>query len=379
MMPKIFPLTFIFSLFTICVFAQGSQIKIANNSLAKLHISIAEKADFKKQLTIIGEGIKALETAEKDKKTKNWPETWAIKSYLSSYVALIDENEVNSDKYFQFATDALENAIKLDKFQSNTELIKAATYNINVKKQREGSKAFVQNDFGTAFKLLKDVSDFMPKDTLLASNVAICAQNLQLYNDALAYFLRAKENGIKNPTVYQNIASIYASKFENELAIKTIEDGLKINPYHVFLTNDYINLLLDNEQYDRALKAIEASLTTEKQSKLLYYLYGYLQQNQLKNTGTSELAYKKALEIDHNYFDALYQLALVYIQNANDALKAKNTRQFNSMINRAEFSLLKAHEININHKNTIKLLIDIYTRKNRLDKVQELKRKLNEF
>lgn len=374
----------LFNIFFLLIFsevalAQGSQIKLANNSLAKLQNSIAEKADAKKQLTIIGEGIKALELAEKDRRTKNWPETWAIKAYLSSYIALIDENEVNSDKYYQFAQDALAQAVKLDKFQSNSELISAANFNIHIKTLRKGTEAFQQNDFATAYDLLKNVSDFKPTDTLLATNVAICAQNLQQYNEALTYFLRAKDNGAKNPSLYQNIANLYASKFETELAIKTLEEGLKSNANHPILTNDYINILLDNEQYEKATKAVESSLKTDKRNKLLFFLYGYLQQNEAKNTSTAELSYQKALEVDYNYFDALYQLAIAYIQTANDALKQKDIQKFTANINRAEYSLLRAYDININHRNTVKLLIDIYTRKNRLDKVQELKRRLNEF
>ncbi|GAB1462507.1 hypothetical protein MASR2M52_05000 [Pedobacter sp.] len=359
-------------------FAQSSQLKTANNSLAKLQKSITDKADIKKQLTIIGEGIKAVEIAEKDRKTKNWPETWAIKAYLCSYVALIDENETNAEKYFLAAKGALTSAQKLDKFQSNTELIQAAEHNIYVKMQEKGTVAFQQNDFITSYELLKSVSDFMPADTLLATNVAVCAQNLQQYNDALTYFLKAKQNGAKNPLLFQNIANIYTSKFENELAIKTLEEGLSLNANHPQLTNDYINILLDNEQYEKATNAVETSLKIDKQNKLLFFLYGYLYQNR-GNTNTAELSYKKALEIDYNYFEALYQLALAYIQEANEALKQKNNKKFTANINRAEYSLLRAHDLNINHKNTMKLLVEIYTRKNKLDKVQELKRKLNEF
>ena len=318
--------------------------------------------------------------AQKDKKTKNWPETWAIKSYLSSYVAIIDANEGNSYKYYDLAIRALDTARILDKFQTNSELIKASTYNINVKKLVEGNKAYTQNDFLTAYTILKDVSDYLPKDTTIAINVALCAQKMQLYNQALTYFLRAKDNGVVNPIVHQIIASLYASNFENELAIKSLEDGLKLNPYHPFLTSDYINLLLDNEKYDKALLAIESSMGTERRnSKLLYFLFGYLYQSQFKNYTLAEEAYQRVLTLDQNYFDALYQLALVYISNANNALKQTNIQKYTSFINRAEFTLLRANEININDRNTIQLLIEIYTRKNRLDKVQELKRKLNQF
>ena len=366
-------------LFSLNGWAQKSQLQIAKNSIGKLQVSITNKADSKKQLTIIGEGIKALESAQKDKKTKNWSETWAIKAYLSSYIALIDNNTANADKYYGLAIEALNQVNKLDKFKDNSSLTKAAIYNINVKKQEEGNRAFNKNDFVTAFDLLKQVSDYLPTDTTLAINVGLCAQNIKDYNEALNYFNRAKDNGVKNPLVYQNIASIYASKFESNLAIKTLEEGLILNPNHPFLLNDYINQLLDNEKYDKAIKIIETSVAVDKRSKLLLFLYGYLQQSQLKNNTNAEFAYKKALDQDQSYFDALYQLGIVYVNYANDALKEKNKQKFNSYINRAEFTFLRAHEINQNDRNTIKLLIEIYTRKNRLDKVQELKRKFNEF
>ncbi|MGF1924333.1 MAG: tetratricopeptide repeat protein [Bacteroidia bacterium] len=379
-MNRFFPFFLLIILLQAEVKAQKTQVLLAQNSVGKLQASIAKKEDVKKQLTIVGEGIKAIELAQKDKKTKNWPETWAIKSYLSSYVAIVDANETNSLRYYDLAVRSLDTAKILDKFQANSQLINAARYNINVKKITQGNRAYGENDFLTAFNILKDVSDFIPKDTSLAINVALSAQKIQSYDQALKYFLRAKENGVKNPVMHQQIASLYASSFEVELAIKALEDGLKLNPYHPFLTNDYINLLLDNEKYDKAIKAIEGSLVAERRSsRLLYYLFGYLQQSQHKDYTLAEESYKRALALDQNYFDALYQLALVYINNANEAIKQKNTQKYTSLANRAEFTLLRAHEININDLNTVQLLMEIYTRKNRLDKVQELKRKLNEF
>ena len=379
-MYKFFYLLFFVFACLITVNAQKTQVLLAQNSVGKLQASIAKNEDVKKQLVIIGEGIKAIEFAQKDKKTKNWPETWAIKSYLSSYLAIIDVNELNSYKYYDLAVRSLYTAKILDKFQANSELIKASDYNINVKKLTDGNKAYHQNDFLTAYNILKDVSNYFPKDTTIAVNVALCAQKIQANDQALKYFLRAKESGIINPIVHQTIANLYTSLFENDLAIKSLEDGLKLNPLHPILTNDYINSLLDNEKYDKAIKAIEGSLGLEKRNnRVIYYLFGYLQQYQLKNYAVAEDFYQRALTLDQNYFDALYQLALVYINNANEALKQNNKQKYANFSNRAEFTLLRAHEININDLNTVQLLIEIYTRKSRLDKVQELKRKLYEF
>lgn len=369
------------SLLTNVAFSQKSQLQIARNSVGKLQHAITNKQDKNKQLAIVGEGIKASEAAQNDKKTKRWPETWAIKAYLSSYVAILDGDEGNSDKYYNLAIQAIDSARRLDKFQANMRIIEAAIFNVQIKKQEKGSVAFKNNDFTAAFPLLKEVSDFFPKDTTLAVNTALAAQNIRDFDKALIYFNRAKENGIKNPIVYQNLANLYTSKFEHELAIKTLQDGLAINGEDANLTNNYINLLLDNEKYTAAIEVIEATLKVEKTNKLLYFLYGYLHQNNA-NYNTAALAYNKALSIDENYFDAIYQLGVDYIDSSNEALKSKSSdaaQKYTSFINRAEIALLQAHEINQNDKSTVQLLIEIYTRKNRLDKVQELKSKLEEF
>jgi tetratricopeptide (TPR) repeat protein len=377
----IFSSIFLISLSCNLALAQKSQLQIARNSVGKLQVAINTKQDVKKQLDILGEGVKASEAAQKDRKTGKWPETWAVKSYLTSYVAIIDPSDANAERYFGIASEAVDSARRLDKFQANYRLIEAAAFNLNIVKQRKANKAYANSDFPTAFALLKEVSDFFPKDTTLAINTALSAQNVQAFDQALTYFKRAKENGIKNPIVFQSMAELYSSKFEHELAIRTLEDGIKANPYNVFLTNDYINLLLDNEKYTEATQVIESTLKVESGNKLLYFLYGYLQQNKA-NYSTAELAYNRALKLDDNYFDALYQLGLVYINSGNELLKSNkkdSALKYSAFINRAELALLQAHEINQNDKATVQLLIDIYTRKNRLDKVQELKGKLEEF
>ena len=361
--------------------AQKSQILIARNSVGKLQASIANKEDEKKQLSIITEGLKSIESAEKDNKTKNWTETWSIKSYLTSFASLIDTDPNNANKFYDSAVEAVAKAKALDRYNDNGGLIKASDHNILIKKQDKGNEAYFNNEFKEAFADLKEVSDNFPGDTTLALNTAICALNIQSYDESLTYFKRAKENGIRNPSVFQKMAQMYVVKSENETAIKTLEDGLFLNPFNRFLTNDYINLLLDTENYSKAQGLIENNLKVEKGNKLLYFLYGYLQQVG-GNNATAILAYDKALTTDQNYFDALYQLSLAYINTANETLRkseADKTEKYKGLINRAQFALQRANEINPNDKKTVQLLIDIYNKKGATDKAQELNRKLQEL
>ena len=362
-------------------FAQKSQILIARNSVGKLQASIANKEDEKKQLDIITEGLKAIESAEKDNKTKNWAETWSIKSYLTSYASLIDTDAGNSDKFYEAANTAIKQARGLDKYEDNSGLIKASNHNILIKKQERGNLAYFNNDFKEAHDDLKEVSDSFPTDTTLALNTAICALNIQDYDESISYFNRAKNNGIRNASMFQKLAQLYSAKYDYEMAIKTLEDGLLKNPFNKNLTSDYINLLLDTENFAKATSLIEGNLKVEKGNKLLYFLYGYLQQAS-GNNSTAILAYDKALATDQNYFDALYQLSLAYINTANETLQksdAEKVSKYNSLINRAQLALQRANEINPNDKKTVQLLLDIYSRKKATDKVQELNRKLQEL
>jgi len=361
-------------------YSQITQLQIARNSVGKLQMAIANKKDQNTQMSILGEGIKASESAEKDKKTRKWPETWAIKSYLSSYIAIMDPNESNADKYFDLALAAIDSAKRFDKFEDNSGLIAASNYNINIKKQQKGNAAYEAKDFEAAYNYLKQVSDFFPKDTTLAINTALSAQGLKRDDEALTYYKRAKENGARNPVIFQRMENIYVGKLDKDAALKIVQEGIGLNPYNTMLNNDYINMLLDNGKYTEARQIIESTLKVDTRSKLLYYLYGYLHQ-QNANLGTAELAYNKSLTLDKNYFDALYQLGLVYVNLGNQALNAdaRDVSKFSSSLNRAEIILLQAHQVKPKDKATINLLIEIYTRKNRFDKVQEFKAQLDEF
>lgn len=372
---------FLFVIVSTHSFAQKSQVLVARNAVGKLQAAIENKQDNKKQIAIITEGLKATEAAEKDNRTKNWAEVWAIKAYLTSYYAILETDKTNSDQYFNLSDIALKQAKVLDKYENNADLLKATYHNILIKKQERGNNSFFNNDFANAIDDLKEISDYFPKDTTLALNISICAINIQNYDVAIKYLKRAKDNGIKNPAVFQKLSQLYFAKFDNESAIKTLEEGLVLNPYRKELTNDLTNLLLDTENYDSASDLIEKNLQVEKGSKLLYFLYGYLNQ-QKGNQNTSVLAYDKALSIDQNYFDSLYQLSLAYIEQANEVLKkdeANKQQQYASLINRAQFALKRANELNPNDRNTIDLLVNIYTKKNDLDRAQELKRQSRDF
>lgn len=381
-MKKVFTvLTSLLLTVSLNTFGQKSQILIARNAVGKLQVSIVAKEDVKKQFDPIKEGLKAIESAEKDKRTMEWAETWAIKSYLNSYAALISNDDKASQEFYQAGNAAIVEARKLDRYDDNSRLIKASDHNLLIKKQNIGNAFYEKNEFKSAFENLKEVSDNFPADTTLSLNTAICALNLQMYSEAMTYFNRAVENGIQNPAVYQKIAQIYTSKFDDKAALKALDEGLAANPSNSGLLTDKINLLIDAGSYSQALNLIGNKLDAQEGNELLVYLYGYLQQAN-KNNAKAISAYNIALKKDPSFFDAMYQLGLAFVEASNEELRrvdGSKMQRYQSYINRAELALERANEIDPNNKNAIQLLIDIYTKKNELDKVQTLKTKLREF
>jgi tetratricopeptide (TPR) repeat protein len=362
-------------------YAQKSQLQIARNNLGKLQAGIRINQDLKQQMTVLGDGIKAIESASKDRRTRRWPETWAIKAYFYSYLSLIDTDEQRAEDSYTNAVNLLDTVKALNRYNENVEIIEATKLNTIIKKQAKGNKAYAINDFNNAYLYLKDVSDYFPNDSTLAVNAALSAQNIRSYDNALFYFKRAKDNGITNPLIFQVLANLYSSKFELDKAITTLEDGLKVNPLNGFLINDYINILVDNSQYDKAEKSISTVLNYDKENKILYFLYGYLQQLKANNP-VAEQAYRDALKLDQNYYPALYQLAITYLNTANSSLALKSADavpNFIAKLNQSEDLLERAHEINPNDAHTIQLLIEIYSRKKQLDKVEAMKSSLSEL
>jgi tetratricopeptide (TPR) repeat protein len=360
--------------------AQKSQLRIARNTIGKLQAAIVAKADVNTQINIVGEGLKATMSAQQDRKTKKYPETWAIGAYLNSYLALIDSKD--PDKYYQDALALIDTAKQLDRFHENEKLLDAALLNTFVIKQDKANRAFNNYDYATALGYLKELSDYFPQDSTLALNTAIASQNLRKYDQALIYYNRAIETGAANPVIYQHLAEIYSSKFDVENAIKVLETGQKRNPSNTFILNDLVNMLLDNERYDRAEKALEDAIRLEgRNNKELYYLYGYLKQLKKQHT-QAETAYNTALAMDPNYFPALYQLGMVYIEMGKETLKSTKENKlqlYEEQINKSDNILTHAYEIAPNDRQTIQLLIEINTRKQRYDKVDELKERLQEF
>lgn len=351
-------------------FSQTYNFTATRNSVAKLELSVQKKEATDVQLKLINEGIKTAEAAKAHRKTKKYSETWALLAYLYSYKLYVDD-KVDVDEWIVKTKLALDTAQQMDKESTNLKYIEATKHNLTLKRVTQAQNAFNAKDYEKALQLYRLLSNSEPKDTIYALNGAVAANFLLRRADAVEFMKRAEANNAQNATIYQTLGSWYAARQETEKAISTYEKGLKFNPDNLFLTNEYINTLLENKLYPKAAEALERNLSSFSNVDRINYLYAYIHQ-QLKNYDVARNYYVKAIELNNYFYDAYYQLGLVYI----DLFKSDKKI---STLDLAIKNIQSAYELKPNDKQVVKLLLELYTHNNRRDKMQELSRRLLEL
>jgi len=197
--------------------------------------------------------------------------------------------------------------------------------------QTDPDSALVLNNksvyaFGLAIKLEPDTIDTY-------KNMAFVYMNMQKYDEAIPYFMKLIDKH-KSPDAYKYVGQIYFNKgvlqrdkYESSKiaadsllaveyfnkAIIILEEGKKVLPNDsevlLYLSNSYIAA----NKVDVAIDAFKAGVSAEPNNKFYRYNYGVLL---LGDSQFEEAAdqFKKAVDIDPAYQNAIYNLAVTYVK-----------------------------------------------------------------
>ncbi|MFA3782958.1 tetratricopeptide repeat protein [Melioribacteraceae bacterium 4301-Me] len=104
--------------------------------------------------------------------------------------------------------------------------------------------------------------------------------------------------------------SIKAVEYYNK-AITVLEEGRKFFPENADILRDVSNAYVGANRLEDAMKSFKAGVEKEPENKFYRYNYGVLLLN-AKDFAGAEKQFKKAVEIDSNYTNAIYNLAVTY-------------------------------------------------------------------
>ncbi|MEJ5301989.1 MAG: tetratricopeptide repeat protein [Bacteroidales bacterium] len=340
---------------------------------------------------------KALENIEPTlthEKTMNEAKTWFYRGNIYLQIGLTENPEYKklSDNPFQVALESYKKALtleganefKLDILQ-NMNVIAEGFYTQGVSKFNEQNYLGAAHEFDRAAMVKSELGVF---DTAATFNAGLCAEFGQDYQLALNKYKAVYEAGQRTPQLMISLTNVETRLGDTAAAFNTIAEARKLYPedFNVLITET--NLYLAKNMTEKALENLEVAKNFDQTNPSIFFAVG-ASYDRLGNFAKAEEAYKKAVELKPNYFDAVYNLGALYVNKAAAVLDAANQlplekeKEYEAMKVQAEEFLAKAlpylekaHELDPNDRNTIISLKEIYTRQNKLDKVKEMNEKL---
>jgi tetratricopeptide (TPR) repeat protein len=230
--------------------------------------------------------------------------------------------------------------------------------------------------------------EFLQKtDTNTIYNAALSAEKSKNYDKSIKYFQKAidiKYGGKDYGAVlYSLLAEIHSNKGDKANYIATIQKGRQIYSNDKQLILSELNYFIEEGKYKEAITNLELAMTTEPNNEIFPFNIGVIYDNMANPAEgktppaekefnefveKAEASYKKALEINPNYFDALYNIGALYFNRAVkqseivNGIKDNNKYKIESakvdeIFKKSLPFLEKADEIRTNDINTYKNLV----------------------
>ncbi|MFT6998575.1 MAG: tetratricopeptide (TPR) repeat protein [Cryomorphaceae bacterium] len=340
-----------------------------------------------------GEFLKAQEPIDEaitDAKTSIDDKTWRYRGQIYTGLAQNDYEGIDKADAIKTAIESYEKAMELDvkekwKQENLSGLAQAQNLSVNM-----GIAAYNASEFEKSANLFlvgeEAAANLGIVDTLALYNAGLAAEQYGNFEMALAQYRKATEINYLESKMYLYMANLYQRQEDTEGYIAIIQEGRAAYPDDADLIVYELNYYLNTEKYDEAKNNLMLAIEKEPDNKQLHFSLGVVNEK-LGNTEDAVKSYEKAIEIDSEYFDAVYNLGAFYFNNGvemnnaaneiedNDAYKAKRAEA------KEEFTkglphLEKAHQLDPSDMSAMKSLQQTYALLDMTEKYQEMKTKI---
>ncbi|MES2590748.1 MAG: tetratricopeptide repeat protein [Bacteroidota bacterium] len=242
------------------------------------------------------------------------------------------------------------------------------------------------------------------KDTTVLYFLAASSDLAQQYDKAKQYYQKMIDTKQGQGATYSSLMNVHLMMKDSVYGMEILKKGRAAYPNDINLVISETNYFLKTNKSQEALNNLNIAIQAKPTDANLYLVRGNIYDNlanpkdaagkdlekpktYAENIKLAEADYKKAIEIKPDYFDALYNLGVLYNnqgvelnkqadkitdQKKYEAANAKATEQFALAMPVLE----KAMEVNPKERNTMIALKQIYARMQLLDKLKEINAKL---
>ncbi len=342
---------------SVVVFGQKNELKAADKALKKGNLALA-KSSLAKCDNLI---------ANADNKLK--AKYYFLKG--KTYAKIGKEQPALDPNAYDVATEALNKLLDFEKkigkhIYSNDA---APIFNTLIADIRAvATNQYKSKDYLNAAKNFAKIYTLSPKDTFMLDNAANAAHIGKLYKVALGYYLKLNELGYKGVSteykakntetgkfetfsskaqrdimmktgkysdakddvsksreisIIKNIAYMYGQLGDNKKGLEALKKARAAYPddYNLLLAEADLEIKLGNR--DKFGELMKEAIDKNPNEPILYFNLGVISNGQNKDEEAIKY-YKKAIELDSNYFDAYLNLANVYRKSETGIIDEMN-------------------------------------------------------
>ncbi|MFT5724005.1 MAG: tetratricopeptide (TPR) repeat protein [Bacteroidia bacterium] len=337
----------------------------------------------------IDELLEAIEEAKVHVKTANHFKMWYYRGY--TYLKLSNDGSADQKaKYpnsLDIATESFFKSIETDVKGKLIELSKQQLVNCAVGHYNRGVASFNAKDYDAALASYETVLKIFPydKDEFLTKQAQINKETIVLYsaysasgsgNNAKAKMLIQQliDNAYGDPRIYSEMANILLEEKDTTGALKYIAQGREMYEEDANLMRAEIELFMNLGRSEELIEKLNAAIKIEPESAVLHFARAMNYYN-IGNDKEAELSYLKVVEVDETYYDANYNLGVIYLDRCKpiaekietmdydeglkyeseiDILYAKAAKQFQVVFDNTDYTNKKEEQIGL-AKNLKKL------------------------
>ena len=200
------------------------------------------------------------------------------------------------------------------------------------------------------FKKAYDISKSLgsPEANDMLNAAAQSSLFSQDYTTALTYFNELKDNGMENADIYKHLAACYNGLGNNEQYLAMINAGLEKYPSDANLILEKVNTYLKEGKGAEAVEDLNKLRELDPDNAQLLFalgtIYGNSENESIYDADKAIEYYQDAIRVNPDYYDATYNLGVLYTDMANKYIKQANEitgiskaelEQYNSLIEQA--------------------------------------------
>lgn len=333
----------------------------------------------------------------------NWPKTWEVRGEI--YQAIYQSDDENVKKLTETplneALYSYKKALELDtkgKFENS---LKVKLTLLTNDFTNQAVEAFNEQDYNLAvssFEQILKIQDIDivkqenpgTVDTVVIYNAGLAAYNAEDYDKAIKYFSEASQYGYGEAKTYGMLASAHQFKTDTLAGLEALKEGFEKYPDDESIIQNLIQIYLDINKTEDALKYLELALAQDPDNASYYFAKGSLfeklgQESKAINT------YQKAIDNDNDFFNAYYNLGAVYYNRGVQQIEIANavptgeSKKYQAELNKADewfkealVYMERCEELNPNDNFTLESLKNIYYRLKYMDKYNKILEKLGQ-